>query len=53
MEYIVKKSETSIIFVSAANWAKAVKSLPAIKEQVHTVVYWGAGVDSKAPPSPP
>lgn len=29
------------MFVSTANWPKLLKSLPALKDQVRTVVYWG------------
>ena len=41
VEFIVKKSESTVLFVSTVNWPKLVNSLASLKEQVHTVVYWG------------
>ena len=62
VEYVIQHSECRIIFVSTVNWAELGKTLLSLKEQVHTLVYWGpqdATVDTKvdtpltAAPMPP
>ena len=57
VEYVIQHSECRIVFVSTVNWAELGKTLPALKEQVHTLVYWGpqvVPVDTKVDtPLPP
>lgn len=40
--YCLKHSESKVVFVSAKNWAALVETLPSLKDQIHTVIYWGA-----------
>lgn len=44
VEYVIQHSEASIIFVSANNYGALSTALPAVKDQVKTVVVWGGDV---------
>ena len=39
--YIVKHSESRVVFVSTANWSKLMSALSDLRGLVHTLVYWG------------
>ncbi|KAK9817123.1 hypothetical protein WJX72_009841 [[Myrmecia] bisecta] len=48
IEYIVHHSEATIVFVSTAKFGQLVQALPAIKDRVKTVVFWGEGAGDAA-----
>lgn len=48
IEYIVKHSESSLIFAQAEKLGMLQGALPHLTSLVHTVVYWGKGVDKAA-----
>lgn len=48
MEYIINHSESTIVFVSAANFPKFVRALPKAKERLKTLVYWGLEDEASA-----
>lgn len=45
IEYIVKHSESSVLFSHGEKLGMMAKALPALKSQVTTVVYWGKAKD--------
>ena len=44
VEYVIQHSEAKIVFVSANNFSALSTALPAVKDQVKTVVVWGENV---------
>lgn len=46
VEYVMKHSEVSAVFVSKAKFGKLAEALPKLNGQVKAVVYWGGSDDA-------
>ena len=46
VEYVMKHSEVTAVFVSKAKFGKLVEALPKLNGQVKAVVYWGGSDDA-------